>query len=108
MTEGSGRPTGSLPGTVVAAIVLAGFHAILGLFFPPTGLLYSALYGAGAVGAGLRAVWGYWLLVIVTATSWVLTLASGRIEVVSTTIALFILLMTPSARAAFRVGSGTR
>lgn len=100
---GEAPKTQSLPGTVIAAVVLAGVNALIGLFFPPLGLVWTAVYGAGAVGAARSAQWGYSLLVVASALSWILTLASGRIEVVSTTLVLFILLMTPSARSTFGV-----
>lgn len=99
--SGEAPKTASLPGTVIAAVALAGVNAFIGLFFPPLGLIWTAVYGAGAVGAARSAQWGYWLLVVSSALSWFLTLVSGRIDVISTTLVLFVLLMTPSARHTF-------
>jgi hypothetical protein len=96
----------ALPGTVIAAIALAGFNAFIGLLFAPLGLPWTLLYTAGAVGTWRRQSWGYWLLLVLTGLTWFLSLLAGRIDVISTTLAIFVLLLTPSARRAFGLGRG--
>lgn len=106
--------SGGIPGTVIAAIVCmwinAGAGIILGLAF------LDEAGGAAGLGIVLGVIWA--VIAVATARlrpgartaalafagiAMIMSLASGRIEF-GTTLAVFILMLTPSARAAF-VGS---
>lgn len=90
-----------LPGSVVAALVLAGLTAIIvavALF--PSGVVWGLAYAVGAVGLARLERWGYWLLIGTVATSWVSRATQGHFDFISFGLVMALLLLTPSARVA--------
>lgn len=90
-----------LPGTALAAIILAVLTAIfVAIVYFPSGLLWASAYMLGTVGLVRLERWAYWLLIATVAASWILDALQGRFGVISFGLVLVVLLLTPSARAA--------
>lgn len=113
-------PHARLPGTVLWAAGLTAFHALLvavgvvltlsagQLGWASVNIVLMALLVAGALGLVRLRPWARYLVLTLSIVSWVMGLAAGRIDVISTNIALIVLLLLPSTRTALETGSPGR